>query len=87
MYKREREGGREREREGERGEGDRESELIKVVSCTTPYNMQPGPKAKEWEHLAWARRESEREDALRRKRQQEEEEAIEKAIRDSLKST
>lgn len=47
--------------------------------------MQPGPRAKEWEKVAWAKRESEREDALRRKRQQEEEEDLEKALRDSMK--
>ena len=48
--------------------------------------LQPGPRAKDSERVAWAKRESEREDALRRKRQQEEQEDLEKAIRDSMKS-
>lgn len=48
------------------------------------FVFQPGPRAMEREHVAWAKRESEREDALRRKRQQEEQEDLEKAIRDSM---
>ena len=67
-------------REREKREERRESDIL------VPFLLQPGPKAKEWERLAWAKRESEREDALRRKHQQEEQEDLEKAIRDSMQS-
>ena len=46
--------------------------------------LQPGPNATEDERLAWATRESEREEALRKQRKVNEEEELAKVLRDSL---